>query len=223
MIAGMAKTVAVYLELGSRRVFASALDWPGWCRSGKGEEAALAALADYAPRYAAVAAEAGVPFPRAAGTFDVVERVPGGATTDFGAPEKAAARDATRVTPAQARRMAGLVAASWRVLDAVAAGAPAQLRKGPRGGGRDRDKVVEHVVQAEASYARKIGVRHRPPAPEDRGAVEALREAILAVLGAASDGGPLAEKGWPARYAARRIAWHVLDHAWEIEDRSEPA
>jgi hypothetical protein len=29
--------------------------------------------------------------------------------------------------------------------------------------------------------------------------------------------------GRPPRYAIRRIAWHVLDHAWEIEDKSDPA
>ncbi|HET6213465.1 MAG TPA: hypothetical protein VFE14_11405, partial [Micromonosporaceae bacterium] len=63
-------------------------------------------------------------------------------------------------------------------------------------------------------------VRHRPPEPTDRAAVTALREAIVAALSRPSDGGPVVERGWPARYAARRIAWHVLDHAWEIEDKS---
>jgi hypothetical protein len=32
---------------------------------------------------------------------------------------------------------------------------------------------------------------------------------------------PVAQAKWPPAYAARRIAWHALDHAWEIEDRSE--
>jgi hypothetical protein len=45
---------------------------------------------------------------------------------------------------------------------------------------------------------------------------------MLEVLGRPSDGSPLADRKWTARYAARRIAWHALDHAWEIEDRSEP-
>ena len=45
--------------------------------------------------------------------------------------------------------------------------------------------------------------------------------AITAVLGLASDGAAPLPGGWPVRYAARRIAWHVLDHAWEIEDKSE--
>jgi hypothetical protein len=212
----------VYLESGHKRVFACALDWPGWCRSAKDEAGALEALAASAPRYAIVASEAGVVFsPLAGAAFEVVERLPGSSTTDFGAPDKVSSRDSEPLTRSEAERVAGLVAASWAVLDRVVATAPAELRKGPRGGGRDRDAVVEHVVAAEASYARKIGIRHRQPAPGDTKAVSALREAIVGVLATPSDGKSLVEKGWPPRYAARRIAWHVLDHAWEIEDRTD--
>jgi hypothetical protein len=97
------------------------------------------------------------------------------------------------------------------------------VRQGPRGGGRDRDKMVDHVLGAEAAYARKIGVRHRQPALDDKPAIAALRADIAAVLRQPSDGPPPVPNGWPPRYAARRIAWHVLDHAWEMQDRSEPA
>jgi hypothetical protein len=219
--AGRSKPTAVYLEIGRRRVFAGALDWPGWCRSGKTEEAALEALAAYAPRYAPVPAEAGVPFPGgAADRLDVIERLPGGATTDFGAPEAIADADRRPLTKKEAERHAALVVASWAVFDRVVAGAPAELRKGPRGGGRDRDAIVDHVLGAEASYARTLGVRHRQPARDDRETIAALREAIAAALSQPSTGEPLTPKGWPPRYTARRIAWHVLDHAWEIEDKS---
>jgi hypothetical protein len=112
------------------------------------------------------------------------------------------------------------VAAAWRVFDRVVAGAPAELRKGPRGGGRDRDKVVEHVLGAETSYARQLGVRHRQPALGDAAATTALRDAVVEAIRGATDQSVPAGKGWPVRYAARRIAWHVIDHAWEIEDRS---
>lgn len=210
----------MYLELGRTRVFAAAVDWPGWCRSAKTEELALAALAEYVPRYAIVAKEAGARLPARAGdAFDIVERVAGNVTTDFGAPDKVTKGDAEPLTRAQARRNAALVAASWTVFDRVVAGAPAELRKGPRGGGRDRDKIVGHMVGSAAAYARMIGVRHREP--RDAPAVTALREAILEVLRAATAGTPVVERGWPPRYAARRIAWHILDHAWEIEDRIE--
>ena len=213
-----AAPTAVYLELGSKRVFACALDWPGWCRAGRDEKAALEALAGAAGRYAVVAAEAGIPFPSdAAGSFDVVERVPGSATTDFGVPGAVASRDSESLTPEEAARLAALVSASWTVFDRMVAGAPAELRKGPRGGGRDRDRIVEHVLDAEVAYARKLGVRLRQPDPGDLAAVTAHRREILGALGAQTDAG---DGSWPPRYAARRIAWHILDHAWEIEDRS---
>jgi hypothetical protein len=213
----------VYLEVGSKRVFACALAWPGWCRSGKTEELALGALAGYVPRYRVVAEQAGVRFPNGAGDqLRVVERLPGSGGTDFGVPGEAASSDQQPVTRAAAARAAKLVAAAWAVFDQVAATAPAELRKGPRGGGRDRDKMIDHVLGAEAAYARKIGVRHRQPAIGDQAAIAAMREAVLAVLGAPWDGTPLVPKGWPPAYAARRFAWHVLDHAWEMQDRSDP-
>ncbi len=218
----MAGGTKVYLECGKKKIFACALDWPGWCRCGRTEEEALSALQAYAPRYAVAAREAGVRFPASAGrSFDVVERVTGTATTDFGAPGVVAGSDGHRVTAAQAKRLATVVRAAWAVLDRVAAHAPAELRKGPRGGGRDRDKMYQHVLDAEAAYAGKIGVKVRGPDMDDKEAIESMRAEILAVLGAPSDGRPVREKGWPTRYAARRIAWHALDHAWEMEDRSD--
>ncbi len=215
----------VYLEVGSKRVFACSLDWPGWCRSGKTEEAALEALAAYAPRYAPVAAEAGKRFPKnAAGSLEVVERIAGSGTTDFGAPGHPASADDEPLTKAQADRLADFVRASWVVFDRVVASAPASLRKGPRGGGRDRDAIVEHVLGAEVAYARKLGLRHREPDADDPEAVEAVRSSIERAIRDARAPLPAdPAKGWPFRYAARRFAWHVLDHAWEIEDRREPA
>ena len=208
----------VYVEEGRRRTFAVALDWPGWARAGKNAEAAVEALEAYRPRYAPVVRGAGLELPRADGV-EVVERVAGGATTDFGALEKSVAADAAPLLPGEPERLAALVAAAWRVFDDVAAGAPAELRKGPRGGGRDRDKVVAHVVNAEASYIRKLGLRASTAGQEVP--EPTWRPAVLDTLRSAAAPGPLTERGWMPRYAARRIAWHVLDHAWEIEDRSK--
>lgn len=216
------RTVAVYVEAGARRTFACSLEWPGWCRSGKDESLALEALASYAPRYAAVAKLADVEFPASPEglALEVVERVPGGATTDFGAPQSVPDADRRRLTPKKAAAQAALVRAARVFLDDVVSRAPASLRKGPRGGGRDRDAIFAHVVGAEVAYARKLGIRSREPGPSDEQAVSALRESISAVLSSTREPAPLVEKGWPVSYAARRIAWHVLDHAWEIEDRS---
>jgi hypothetical protein len=141
----------------------------------------------------------------------VVGRAPGTASTDFGAPDVAYEQDREPLDPAAADRMTGLLAAAWAAFDDVVAAAPPVLRKGPRGGGRDRDAIADHVREAERSYARKIGVRLPPRTPWP-----AQRQAILAALRAGAPDG-----AWPARYMLRRVAWHVLDHAWEIEDRSD--
>ena len=117
--------------------------------------------------------------------------------------------------------MSALLTAAWGYLDAVVAESPAELRKGPRGGGRDRDKMLDHVLEAEANYARKLDLRLKPPARDDLAAIEEQRLAIATIIGAPSDGAPIRENGWTTRYAARRIAWHVLDHAWEMEDRRQ--
>jgi hypothetical protein len=218
----MTKPTPVYLELGKAKVFASALDWPGWSRAGKTEEAALETLAAYAPRFAPVAEAAGVRFPKSAGdSFTIVERLTGGGGTDFGVLGEVAIADREPVTAAQAKRLASILTAAWALFDEVAAVTPAELRKGPRGGGRDRDKMINHVLEAEAAYARMIGLKIKPPALGDTAAIEALRADVLGVIGRASDGTPPTEKRWPTRYAARRFAWHVLDHVWEMQDRTE--
>src|SRR2546422_2256030 len=103
--------------MGSQRVFACAYDWPGWCRSGKDEKSALAALATYAPRYAPVAREARIQFKAGSEVARVREHLRGGATTDFGAPEKVAAGDVKPLAKAEAARLASLVNAAWVIFD----------------------------------------------------------------------------------------------------------
>jgi hypothetical protein len=207
--------ISVYLEVGGKRTFASAAGWPGWCRSGKDEHAALEALAAYAPRYASVAKLAKVPFPGGKPAFNVVERLEGNATTDYGAPGIPAKDESKPMNPQQAERMRGLLEACWIYLDQVIAKAPATLRKGPRGGGRDRDEMFDHVLGAEMEYAKRIGVRLKQPDGKDKPAVRAFRKAVLEGFN-----NPNREEKWPVPFAARRTAWHALDHAWEIEDRS---
>ena len=214
----------VYVESGDKLTFACAYDWPGWCRSEKGEKAAIERLAAYAPRYAPVAKKAKLPFDVAtAGSVRVLDRIAGSANTDFGVPHEIAKRDTAHLAAAEAKRIASLVKAAWAVFDQVAGSAPAELRKGPRGGGRDRDKMIDHVLGADEVYARKLGLRLKAAARGDRPAIRKFRAAVVNALEQPSNGKPLVEKGWPQRYAARRIAWHALDHAWEMQDRSQPA
>ncbi len=211
--------IDIYLETGPKRCWAAALEWPGWARIGTGEDGAVEALDGYRDRYAPVAERAGVGLP--AGDFRIVERVAGRPVdTSFGVLGEPAAADRQPLSAAAAGRLASLVRAAWDELDAIYARTPEHLRKGPRGGGRDREKMFAHVLGAEAGYGRKIGVRHKQPDNADRGAIGALRTDLLAVLGAPSAGEPPEPRGWLPRYAARRISWHVLDHAWEMEDKT---
>jgi hypothetical protein len=219
----MSDRVAVSVEAGAKKAFATAVDWPGWSRSGKTEEAAVAALAEYAGRYASIAKAAGETLNPERLDIDVVEHVNGGGATDFGVPEQVTTQDRRRLTAAGGRRLAALVGAAWKAFDDIAERAPEELRKGPRGGGRTTSKIVDHVYGSEQGYARGMGIKRKEFPTSDRAQLDELRAEMLAILGAPSDGSVIAGKKWTTRYAAHRIAWHALDHAWEIDDRSEPA
>jgi hypothetical protein len=195
----------VYFEEGTSAVFATANDWPGWCRRAKTTDLALEALLDYQDRYAAVLS---VPFKP--GKLEVIGSVPGNATTDFGAPGVDTPWDTEALSARDLRRQVAVLVDCWSYFDDVVTNAPATLTRGPRGGGRDRDEIVPHVREAERHYCSKLGTRVPPRTPwTDQRAV--ITEALLA-------GSPGA--AWPSRYSLRRLAWHVLDHAWEIQDKS---
>ena len=211
------------LEVGAKRTFRWVVDWPGWCRSGKDELDSLERLIEAGERYNVVIDRAGLePLVVSAHDVVVVEQVPGSGGTDFGVPSAITDLDRRPTDAAEADRMTRLVAAAWSVLDDIAAAAPSELRKGPRGGGRDRDKVVDHVHGADHAYAQVLGIKVAGPDREAPHTIEVMRAAVLDALRVPSDGSPIAGRKWPPRYAARRIAWHTLDHAWEIEDRTEP-
>jgi hypothetical protein len=214
----MSKPLRLFVEETPKKVFVSALDWPGLARGGKTEDLAVESLVAHLPRYAKVARKAGERFDPHDFDIEVVSRTEGDASSAYGIPSRVAPEDREPVDAREAKRIASLVEASWDVFHAVAAKAPESLRKGPRGGGRDRSKIVEHVTGADGGYARSMGIKGDPETAE--GLAE-IRAAMLDVLRTTSDGSPIADKNWPPRYAARRVAWHALDHAWEIEDRTE--
>lgn len=226
----MAKSVEpieVYIETGKKRVFACAVEWPGWSRSGNDEGAALQALVDFGQRYAKVTKLAQVDFraPDGLRGFTIVERLAGNTTTDFGAPGMVPAADDRPVDGKELARLQALLAACYQALDEVArAAAGRELRKGPRGGGRTLDHILQHVMDAEGGYLSALGWKMAGGSPEERAPL--LRQAVLAGLAAAARGetetvGPRGGRRWSPRYFARRAAWHILDHAWEIEDRVE--
>ena len=219
----------VYVEVGSKRTFACALDFPGLARSGQTDDDALQALVDYYPRYtAAVGRTALLKLPGDVGEVRVVERLPGDATTDFGAPSKEVTMDERPLTDRDLDTQVAILRASWGAFDATAKRhQEASLRKGPRGGGRDLDKIVEHVLGAEIAYFNRLGGRFRP-GPNEAGTelMTRVREEIVVILEARAQGhapemGRRRAPLWSPRYFVRRSAWHALDHAWEIEDRVE--
>jgi hypothetical protein len=220
--------ILVYLEIGPKRTFAGAIDWPGWSRSGRDESAALQALFEYGPRYARVVRSARLGFqaPADDSVFRVVERLKGNATTDFGAPGMAPASDARPVNSEELYRFEKLLKACWRTFDAnIKTAGEKTLRLGPRGGGRQLESIVEHVLGSDAGYVNQLGWKFKVEATGDLDhQLERTRQAILDALAASARGeippkGPRGGLRWSLRYFVRRLAWHMLDHAWEIEDR----
>lgn len=221
------KPVAVFLELGEKRVFAGASDWPGWCRSARDEAAALEALLEVGPRFGKAMHAAQISFqaPADVAKLEVRERVPGTSTTDFGAPEAILAGDADTLDADELARLQAILQACWAAFDRAAqAAAGRELRKGPRGGGRDLAAIWGHVLGAEQGYLARLGGRR--PIKGDPTAADAatIRQAVLDTLAAAARGetpeqGPRGGTRWKPRTFLRRAAWHVLDHAWELEDR----
>jgi hypothetical protein len=211
----------VVLEVTPKKSFATAIDWPGWSRPGKTPELALEALAAYEQRYREAIRSAPVRLPaEASARIEVVERLEGNATTAFGAPGVLAEADRTATDAATARRLAHFLETAWATFDRTAKAAPSTLRKGPRGGGRDTAKIVDHVNSADHGYAGAVGIKVPPPRSDDPASVKALRAAMLDVVRSPSDGSPV-HRTWTVRFLVRRSAWHALDHAWEIEDRGE--
>jgi hypothetical protein len=221
--------IKVYIETGSKRSFAGAVEWPGWCRSGRDEAAAIQTLAEYGSRYARAIGEAQVGFepPADDSAFYVVDRLKGNATTDFGSPGIPPAADAKPMKAAELERSAAILRACWRTFDrAVGEAKGSALRKGPRGGGRELEEIVRHVLEADEAYLAKLGwafKREEKANPDAE--IRRMRGAILEALTAAAEGklptrGPRGGLHWTPRYFVRRVAWHALDHAWEIEDRS---
>jgi hypothetical protein len=209
----------VVIETGKKRVFASALDWPGWSRSAKTEPDALWTLAEYADRYRKVVGIAGLQgFEASVRDFVVIERVEGNATTDFGAPDRPAKVESEAMSGSDCERHIVLLRACWTYFDDVASRVSEELQKGPRGGGRNRSKIIAHVFEAERSYVRNLGVKTPKDVMYTAGGLEAHRDEVCDAIREHSARGEPARR-WPLRYFIRRAAWHVLDHAWEMEDK----
>lgn len=210
------------LETGKKkRLVASAFDWPGWDRSTSLGGDVLSVLDAYRHRFSKVAERAGYgdDFDRL-GDLCVVEEVEGIGMTDYyGVSGRTATGERNSMTDAELDRKLALLQAAWATFDDTAARVSVELRKGPRGGGRDKDHIIQHVNGAEIhEFAPKVGVKVPLETRDDPAALRAYRNDFTeAVRDHHARGEPA--RSWALQFLIRRCAWHMLDHAWELEDR----
>lgn len=219
----MTDTLRVLLEFGTkgRRVVAAATDWPGIERWGATEDGALEKLTRYLPRYAGVAERVGLAaaFARQR-AVDVVERYPGSSSTDFwGMAHVPSATEADVLSERDLEQRLDLLQACWAYFDEVAGRVSEELQLGPRGGGRSRDEIIRHVYASERhNWWRKVGLRAEDGVRLTPGELAAYRAQYLDLIRDLNAEGHRA-RAWPIQFLVRRTAHHVMDHAWEMEDR----
>ncbi|MGH7610261.1 MAG: hypothetical protein ACREOD_10095 [Candidatus Dormibacteria bacterium] len=219
----MADKLRVTLEVGpkDKKVAAAAPDWPGLERGANTGEAAIETLKSYLPRYARVAELAGMDAAFAAiGTVDVVEKYQGTGSTDFwGISFAFSSIDRQQVSSEGLQRILTLMQACWAFFDDVRGRVSAEMQKGRRGGGRDRDRIVRHVLGVEQDWAKKVGVRSPDDAVViDDDGLKAYRDAYCTAIRTLHSEGQMA-RTWPLQYLIRHTAYHTMDHAWEMEDK----
>src|SRR5258708_10338135 len=218
----MPDKLRVTLEIGpkGKKVAAVAPDWPGLERGAITGEGAIEKLHAYLPRYAQVAKLAGMDGEFAAiATVDIAEQYPGTGSTDFwGISFAFSSIDGQDISSGELERELTLMQACWAFLDDVRSRVSAEMLKGPRGGGRDRDRIVRHTLGVEQDWATKLGVLTPDGVVLIDEGLSAYREAYLTAIRAFHAQGKLA-RTWPLRYLIRHTAFPTLDHAWEMEDK----
>jgi hypothetical protein len=206
-----------------KKVAAVAIDWPGWSRGAKSPDAAVELLEAYRERYRPIARLAGIESEfEAAGPLEIVEDHIGVGSTDFwGISFAPSSFEQAPMPEDELERKLALLQAAWRYFDDVAARVSPELEKGPRGGGRDRDEIVRHVVGNEwGDLEKKIGVNAPPEDEKSAEAIRSHRDAFVAAMRDYNAQGKMARgRNWTIALLLRHTAYHVLDHAWEMEDK----
>ena len=206
-----------------KKVAAFAIDWPGWSRGAKTPGAAVDVLEVYRSRYRAVAGLAGFEDEfDAAGPLEIVEDHVGVGSTDFWGISFAPSSFETGPMPEdELERKLALLEAAWSYFDDVAARVSAEMRKGPRGGGRSRDEIIRHSLGWErADLVKRVGVVAEPVVPTTPEGLRSHRDEYVAALRTYNAEGRMARgRNWTIALLLRHSAYHVLDHAWEMEDK----
>lgn len=202
---------------------AFAVDWPGWSRGATTTELALETLDAYRERYRPVAVLAGLAQEfDASGPLDVVEDRVGTGSTDFwGISFSPSASEPDPMSEPELDRAISLLQASWAFFDGVAARVSPEMRTGPRGGGRDRDRIIRHTIRTESEdFAKKVGLRIPDEAALTPEGLRQHREAYVAAMRSYNAGEVKRRmRSWTLPYLIRHSAFHNLDHAWEMEDK----
>ncbi len=222
MVAMSVRTVIDRGPKGKRSV-AFALDWAGWSRGAKTPELALATLESYRARYRPIADLAGMARDfDTAGRLDVVEDKVGTGSTDFwGISFSPSSTELDPMDDAQLEREITLLRACWAYFDDVAARVSPEMRKGPRGGGRERDEIIRHVIRVESlDFAKKVGVQMADGPTLTGEVLLQYREDYVTGMRAYNTG-EIARRmrSWTLPFLLRHSAFHTLDHAWEMEDK----
>jgi hypothetical protein len=222
----MTNSLRVIVEIGpKRRIVAGATDWPGLDRWGTSEDDATARLTSYLPRYAGVADRAGLARAlKRAGDAEVIERVAGSSSTDWwGIAHVPSEIEAEVLSAKDLDRRLDLLHACWDYFDDVAARVPKDLEKGARGGGRERDEIIRHVYGSERHlWWRKVGLRAEDGVSLKPKELAKYRRQYVDSIRVYNAEGRKA-RTWPIQFLVRRTAHHVMDHAWEMEDRALPS
>jgi hypothetical protein len=206
-----------------KKVAAFAIDWPGWSRGAKTGPAAVELLETYRDRYRPVAGLAGLgPEFDAAGALELVEDHVGVGSTDFwGISFAPSSFEQEPMGEDELDRKLTVLEAAWRYFDEVAARVSPDLAKGPRGGGRDRDEIIRHALGWErADLVKRVGIVADPVVPDTPEGLRSHRDEFVAALRTYNAEGRMAGgRNWTIGLLLRHTAYHVLDHAWEMEDK----
>jgi hypothetical protein len=217
-------TVRAVIERGpkGKKAVAFALDWPGWSRGAKTPELALATLESYRRRYRPIALAAGMTREfDAVGPLDVIQDRVGTGSTDFwGISFSPSDFERGPIGDAEFDRKIKLLRACWAFFDGVGGRVSAEMRKGPRGGGRDRDKIIRHTIRVESEeFAKQLGLRIPEEGALTPDGLVAHRKAYVAAMRGYDSGQGKRMRSWTVPFLIRHSAFHVMDHAWEMEDK----
>jgi hypothetical protein len=209
--------------LRDKRSAAFALDWPGWSRGAKSADVALETLESYRERYRPITDIAGMAREfDAAGPLEIVEDRIGTGSTDFwGISFAPSSTEHGPMGDAELERAIKLLRACWTYFDGVAARVSPEMRKGPRGGGRDRDRIIRHVIRNESEdFAKQVGLRNPEESALTPEGLKQHRETYVAAMRAYNAGEVERRmRNWTLPFLIRHSAYHTLDHAWEMEDK----